>query len=170
MKNICAKYELLRTCFSKKLEQTKEQILYRTHVLQNSRFCAKLPLTACETFHFSTFVCIWCLILRARIQSLKESRVVAMESFSIELIEAIVHKCFKKVAFKILKELKKNTHTKNTISGKGVIWLICPQIWHQTQKLRMKAVHLKTCTSYVHFLHVQFTFVFFWDEVRSKKI
>ena len=62
------KYELLRTCFSRTLATDK------------------LPLTnAFGTFLFSKFVCIWFLLLRARIQSLKESRVVAIESFSIEL-------------------------------------------------------------------------------------
>ena len=33
-------------------------------------------------------------------QSLKESQVVAMESFSIELKETIVHKCSKKGRFR----------------------------------------------------------------------
>ena len=33
-------------------------------------------------------------------QSLKESQVVAMESFSIELKEALAHKCSKKRCFK----------------------------------------------------------------------
>ena len=36
------------------------------------------------------------LVLHARIQSLKESQVVTIESFSIELKETIVHKCSKK--------------------------------------------------------------------------
>ena len=39
------------------------------------------------------------LILHARIQSLKESGEVAMGSFSIELIEVIVHKCSKNKRF-----------------------------------------------------------------------
>ena len=38
-------------------------------------------------------------------QSLKESRVVAIESFSIEVKEAIVHKYSKKGVFEILEEL-----------------------------------------------------------------
>ena len=80
--------------------QTKKQILYRTYVLQNSHFSTKLPLAACGTFLFSKFVCTWLLILHAKIQSLKESGVVAIKSFSIELIEVIVHKCSKKRCFR----------------------------------------------------------------------
>ena len=36
----------------------------------------------------------------------KRTRVAAIESFSIELKETIVHKCFKKSVFEILEELK----------------------------------------------------------------
>ena len=88
--------------------QMKKQILYRTYVLQNSHFWTKLPLAACGTFLFSKFVCTWLLILHARMQSFKESGVVAMESFSFEYIEAIVRKCSQKDRFEILEELIRN--------------------------------------------------------------
>ena len=55
--------------------------------------------TAFETFLSSKFGCVWFLILHASIRSLKEPRVVAMESFLIEFIEAIVHKNFKTKCF-----------------------------------------------------------------------
>ena len=58
----------------------------------------KLPLAAGGT------LCIWFLILHARKQSLKELRVVAMESFSIEFQDTIAHKSSKKGVFEILKE------------------------------------------------------------------
>ena len=90
--------------------QMKKRILCRTYVLQNSHY-TKPPLAVCATFLFSKFVCIWLLILHARIQSLKESWVVAMESFSIELIEAIVHKCSKKRCFRNIGGTYKKTPT-----------------------------------------------------------
>ena len=49
-------------------------------------------------------------------QPLKESWVVAIESFLIELKEAIAHKCSKKSVFKILEELIR----KHTTSGDRV--------------------------------------------------
>ena len=49
------------------------------------------------------------LILHARIQSLKESGVVAMESFSNELMEVIVHKCSKKRCFRNIGEIYTKT-------------------------------------------------------------
>ena len=73
--------------------QIVEQILYRTYVIQNSHFWAKLSLSACGTFLSLNLVCIWCPIFNARVQSFKESRTVTMESFSTELIEAITHRC-----------------------------------------------------------------------------
>ena len=73
--------------------QIVEQILYRTYVIQNSHFWAKLSLSACGTFLSLNLVCIWCPIFNARVQSFKESRAVTMESFSTELIEAITHRC-----------------------------------------------------------------------------
>ena len=64
------------------------------------------------TFLFWKFVCTWLLILHAMIQSLKKSRVVALEFFSIELIEVIVQKCSKKRCFsKYWKNLQENTHS-----------------------------------------------------------
>ena len=51
-------------------------------------------------------VCISFLVfLHARIQSLKESQVVALESFSIELKETIVRKYSRKSVFEIFEEL-----------------------------------------------------------------
>ena len=64
--------------------------IYSLHLYSGARYTKHYP-----TFLFSKFVCIWLLILDARIQSLKESWVVAMESFSIEHIEAILRKCSK---------------------------------------------------------------------------
>ena len=60
------------------------------------------------------------LILHARIQSLKKSGVVAMESFSIELIEVIIHKCSKKRFFEILEELIRKQPQQNTTSDNWV--------------------------------------------------
>ena len=60
------------------------------------------------------------LILHARIQSLKKSGVVAMESFSIELIEVIIHKCSKKRFFEILEELIRKHPQQNTTSDNWV--------------------------------------------------
>ena len=72
--------------------QIKKQILYRTYVLQNSHY-TKLLQAACGTFLFSIFVCIWLLILHARIQSLKESWAEASHTSVLE-----------KGVFKILEE------------------------------------------------------------------
>ena len=47
---------------------------------------------------------------------MKESRIVAMESFSNQLIEVIVHKCSKKNVFEILEELIKKHPQRNTTS------------------------------------------------------
>ena len=95
--------------------QMKKYMLYRTHVLQNSHFWTKLPLATCETFLFSKFVCTWLLILHARIQSLKKSRVIAMESFSTELLEAIIHKCSRKRCFQNIGGTYKKTPTAKCI-------------------------------------------------------
>ena len=73
-------------------------------------------MAAWGTFLFSKFVCTRLLILHARIQSLKEFGVVAMESFSIQLIEFIVHKCSKKGVFKILEELRRKHPQRNATS------------------------------------------------------
>ena len=89
----------------------KKQILYRTYALQNSHFWTKLPLAACGAFLFSKFVCTLLVILHARIQYLKEPQVVAMESLSIELIEAIVRKCSKKRFFGNIEGAYKKTPT-----------------------------------------------------------
>ena len=114
-------FELLWTCFSRMLATDKEKkILCGTYVLQNSHFCIKLPLVACGTFLFSKFACIWLQILHARIQLLKESWVVAMESFLIEFIEAIAQTCSKKSVFEILEELIRKHPQWYTTSDKRV--------------------------------------------------
>ena len=53
-------------------------------------------------------------------QSLKESRVVALESFSTELVEAIIHNCSKKGVFVILEELIRKHPQQNTASDNWV--------------------------------------------------
>ena len=78
--------------------QIKRQILYRTYVLQNNHFQTKLPLAAYGTFLFSKF------------------GMESLESFSFELIEAIVRKCSKKGGFEILEELIRNHPQRNTTS------------------------------------------------------
>ena len=90
------------------------------------------------------------LILHSRIQSLKESRVVAIVSFSIELKETIVHKCSKKGAFEILEELMlyfisirawvENLRIKNCIILK-TLWLQCRAIF--TRPLRTRLENLR---------------------------
>ena len=63
---------------------------------------------------------LYIIVLPAMIQSLKESVVVAMESFSIELIEVIVHKCSEKGVFEILEELMKKHPQQNKTSDNRV--------------------------------------------------
>ena len=105
------KYELLRTWFSRILATDKETNIVQNICLTEQAFWTKLPLAACGTFLFSKFLCTWLLISHARIQSLKESGVVAMESSSIELIEVIVHKCSKKRCFQNIAGTYKKTPT-----------------------------------------------------------
>ena len=98
--------------------QINKQILCITYVLHNSHFLSKLPLAACGTFLLSKFVCTRSLILHARIQSLKESGVVATEYFSIELLEVTVHKCSKKRCFGNIgkrKHPQQNTNSDNRV-------------------------------------------------------
>ena len=79
-----------------------------------ANFEQKLPLAACRTFHSMNFACIWFPILHARRKrSLKESRVVTMTSFSIELIETIALKCSKKGVLKMLEELTRKHPPQN---------------------------------------------------------
>ena len=94
------KCELLRTCFSRILAADIAQ-----------KYSPE---------HMHAFACIWLLILHGRIQFLKESWVVATESFSIELIEVIVHKCSKKGIFEILEELIRKHPQRNTTSDDRV--------------------------------------------------
>ena len=120
LKKKYTKYELLQTCFSRILATDEE-----TNTVQNTCLTEQ-PLhkitIGCfyATFLFSKFVCIWLLMLHATMQSLKRSWVVAMESFTIELIEAIVHKCSKKGVFKILEEITRKHPYRNTTSDNRV--------------------------------------------------
>ena len=51
-----------------------------------------------------------------------------MESFSIEVIEVIVHKCSTNGVFEIFEELiRKHSQRKTTSDNRCVIWLLCPQ-------------------------------------------
>ena len=68
LKYTCTKYELFQTCFSRIVATNKEiYFAQMTYVLQSSRIWAKLRLTAYGNFIFFKFLCIWFLILRARI-------------------------------------------------------------------------------------------------------
>ena len=122
--------------------QIKEQILYRIYFLQNSHYLRKIT-TDCFSFlkvcmHLiSNFTC-------KGIQSLNECRVVAIESLSIELEETIVHKCFKKSVFEILKELilyfipirtwVENLHIKAVLK---ILWLECQVIFTRPSRTRL---------------------------------
>ena len=67
--------------------QIKKQILYRIYVLQSNHFWAKLPLAGCRTWsELELHMHLISNFNASRKQSLKESRVVTMEPFSIELI------------------------------------------------------------------------------------
>ena len=99
LKKTYNKYELLRTCFSRILAIDKETYIVQNICLTEQSFLNKIATGCLLNFLFLRFVCTWLLILHAMIQSLKESGVVATESFSIELIEFIVHKCSKKRCF-----------------------------------------------------------------------
>ena len=122
--------------------QIKEQILYRIYFLQNSHYLRKIT-TDCFSFLkvcmylISNFTC-------KGIQSLNECRVVAIESLSIELEETIVHKCFKKSVFEILKELilyfipirtwVENLHIKAVLK---ILWLECQVIFTRPSRTRL---------------------------------
>ena len=58
--------------------------------------------------------------LHSRIQFLKDSLVVAMESFSIELTETIAHKCSKKGVYEMLQERIRKHPQQNTTSDNSV--------------------------------------------------
>ena len=60
------------------------------------------------------------LILYARIQSLKKSRVVAIESFSIEVKNTIVHKCSEKRCYRNNGAWVENLHIKTVLQ---ILWL-----------------------------------------------
>ena len=110
---------------------------YRTAILE------KLPRTASVTFLSSKFVCMSFLILHARIQFLKESRVVAIESFSIELKETIAHKCSKKQVFSEYWKIHfisfrawvENLHIKNCIN---YLLVKMPTYFYSTLTIRLE--------------------------------
>ena len=89
-----------------------EQILYRTYALEKSHFRTKLSLAACITFLSLNIVCIGFPILREKINSLKEFRVVTMEPFSVQLMEAIAQKCSKTMLGKNWMNVLGHIHTK----------------------------------------------------------
>ena len=134
-------------------------MLCRSYVYHNSHFWTKLPLAANGTFLFSKFVCTWLLILHVRMQYWKTSRVTAMESFSIELIEAIVQKCSKKRCFRNIGGTYKKTHTNE-------IKIIGCNLATMAANIRPKICVQKLCIwrpgcSYVCPLHVHFMSVFY---------
>ena len=100
MKKTYRKYELLRTCFSRILVTDEGTNIVQNTCLTEQQFLEQITTACLWNFSFleicmhliSNFTC-------KDIQSLKESRVVAMESFSIELKEAFVHKCSKEKRF-----------------------------------------------------------------------
>ena len=93
------KYGLLRMCFSRILATDKGTNFVQILCLTKQPFLSKTTTGCLQKFSFLE-VSRRFLILRARIQSLKESQVVAIESFSIKLTEAIVRKCPKKRCFR----------------------------------------------------------------------
>ena len=114
------------------------------------RYWLKL-LAVCGIFLYSKFVCTWLLILHARIQSFKESRVVPMEFFWIELIEAIVHKSSKKRCFWNIGGAYKKTPTANAASDNRVQFF-CYDRRHQNEKLRTKTVHFNVLDVHMYAL------------------
>lgn len=91
-----------------------------------------------------------------------------MESFWIELVELIVEKCSKKrCSQNIGRTYKKTRIPKYNFRQYKVIRPIRPQT--SDVKLRIKVEQLTSWTSYVCLLHVDFTFVLFWDDVGSMK-
>ena len=91
--------------FARILSTDKGVNIVQNIYLTEQPFSNKTTTGCLWNLFFLKFVYNSFLILHEKIQSLKESLVVAMESSSIKLIEAIVRKCPKKVLFKILDEL-----------------------------------------------------------------
>ena len=84
------------TYFERALQEFWQQII-KQNIAQNTSFTEQPCLD--HNYHWllaSKLLCIWFLILHARIQSLKESQEVPEELFSSELIETIVGVTYKK--------------------------------------------------------------------------
>ena len=91
-----------------------------------------------------------------------------MESFSFELIEAIVRKCSKKGGFEILEELIRKHSQWNTTSDNRMQFAYYARR-HQTKN------YYENCAFDVMDVHMYalcspFMFAFFCDKVRSKTI
>ena len=119
-------------CFSRTLTTDKGTNIVKNICVTEEPFLSKTTTdTACETILFSKFVCILFLISHERIQILKASWGVAIESFSIEPKETTMHSVLKKDVFQILEELMlyfipikawvENLHTKNCVKNLMVI-------------------------------------------------
>ena len=133
-----------------------------------------------ELYLFSKLVCIWFLILYARIQFLKESKVIAMESFSIELKETIVPKCFKKGIFEILDEFMlyfisiiawvENVHIKNCNKN---LMIIMPSYFYKEIKDKTWNSSVKKTilvTSQTYRLRSTLYWCFHWIKVRNRDL
>ena len=99
LKKISDKYERLQTCYLRILATDKETNIVQNKCLTEQSFLNKIATGYLWTSLFSKFVCTWLLTLHARIQPLRESRVVAIESFSIDLIDVInvIKRCFRDI-------------------------------------------------------------------------
>ena len=113
--------------------QIKEQILYRTYFEQNYHWLL-------VQFVFPRSLYIFVYILHASIQSLKESRVVAVESFSTELKKAILHTCSKKRCF-LGRRYKKTPTPKYKFRWQGF------KLVDMLVDIRPKNCERKTCIS-----------------------
>ena len=120
MKKTYSKYDLLRTCFSRILATDKKTNIVQNIFLTEQTFLNKITTGCLWNISFLE-VCIHLIAdFASKVQALKESRVYTMESFSFELIEAIVHKCSKEGVFEILEELIRNHPQPNTTSDNRV--------------------------------------------------
>ena len=131
-------------------------MFYRTVITKNYHW---LILEFCCSRSLFAFI-------YAMLQSLKESRVVAMESFSIELI---VHKCSKKKVFsKYLRNLQENTNTKIQLQ------IIRCNLANMPADIRPKVAQENCAFEVLNVICMPstcpFYVFFFWDEVMSKKI
>ena len=86
--------------FQEFLPQIKEQILYGIYIHTEQPFLSKITTDCLWNCSFPE-VCVHLISnFTWKVQSLKESLVVATESFSIELKETIVHKCSTRRCFR----------------------------------------------------------------------